>query len=134
MMILIMNNKRKLLDTFKNIDPSLSQLDSLKELLFIHSIPYKEERTVYQPTTNFYDIYGKKQIAPIGPLIDDCTLHISNSSFIFEFIFKNKRLAYFNTNETYDDFSVNPIEDDSISAIHDWLQNNVKFMIGFKIT
>jgi hypothetical protein len=117
-----MNNKRKLLDTFKNIDPSLSQLDSLKELLFIHSIPYKESEEFFQPTT-----FMGPNTYYSGPSSTHNTICVNFSSvgLCIECKFTNKRLAFFNTTDSSRTSrrKCDADEKDLMNAVYEWFNN-----------
>jgi hypothetical protein len=119
-----MTSKKKLLDTFRNNNPNLSQLDSLKDLLEINLISYTEDNESYQP-----NIYMGLNTYPSGPAITHTTICVNFSSvgLSLECKFTNKHLAAFTANDSYasDENEIHANEKDLMNTVCEWANNQV---------
>lgn len=114
-------SKRKLLDTFKNNDPSLSQLDSLKDLLFTNSIPYKETVYTEQPHQTLQDLNGSYIFTL--PQITENTIQIQFTEICYTFKFKSKHLVTIDSDFTTNNYGEPYVtqENDLANAIQEWV-------------
>ena len=123
-----MTSKKKLLDTFRNNNPNLSQLDSFKDLLEINLIPYTEDKESYQPS-----IYMGLNTYPSGPAITHTTICVNFSSvgLNLECKFTNKHLAGFNATDSHfsycssDADEIDANEKDLMNTVCEWANNQV---------
>lgn len=116
-------SKRKLLDTFKNNDPNLSQLDSLKDLLFTNSIPYKETAHIELPLQILQNQLQNQYIHTSVPQMVENTIQIQFTEICYTFKFKSKHLVTIDSDFTTNNYGEPYVtqENDLANAIQEWV-------------